>query len=215
MAQADLGVDDERAQEAEDRRRKALLLLLLLLLSDTEARCMDLARDMSRGDATPQQFGGAMYGLLVQAHGMAAYLGRMLGGAAGPMTPADAVFGRTVADEQRPYLDGFVQAQYQPSQPGEDANAARAALYARGLYATANEAWRLTLEPGERVWWVLGPNENHCRQCPAIAAGSPYTAETLPTVPGSGDTDCLGNCKCSLERAPGRGRGPSLLEVAL
>jgi hypothetical protein len=46
--------------------------------------------------------------------------------------------------------------------------------------------------------WTLHPAE-HCPDCIDIEAGNPYTAETLPTVPGAGDTRCRGNCNCTLE----------------
>lgn len=50
--------------------------------------------------------------------------------------------------------------------------------------------------------WQLNPAE-HCPDCTSLADGSPYTSDTLPTVPGGGDTRCRGNCKCTLHR---RGR---------
>jgi hypothetical protein len=49
-----------------------------------------------------------------------------------------------------------------------------------------------------QIRWVLHPAE-HCDSCLALAAGSPYTVATLPTVPGAGATDCLSYCKCGLE----------------
>jgi hypothetical protein len=36
-----------------------------------------------------------------------------------------------------------------------------------------------------------------------IAARSPYTRATLPTVPGRGDTQCLSNCRCRLDIVKG------------
>ena len=53
--------------------------------------------------------------------------------------------------------------------------------------------------------WFLHPAE-HCEATPGffgcvdLAAGSPYTAETLPTTPGAGGTTCRGNCNCTLGR---------------
>ena len=48
------------------------------------------------------------------------------------------------------------------------------------------------------IYWTLHPAE-HCVNCLELAAGSPYTKETLPTFPKRGDTQCLTNCKCTLE----------------
>lgn len=51
------------------------------------------------------------------------------------------------------------------------------------------------------VWdWVLDPMAfRHCPDCPVLAAGSPYTSETLPAIPGDGHTRCLDRCRCHLE----------------
>lgn len=50
---------------------------------------------------------------------------------------------------------------------------------------------------GTKIWWRLSPAE-HCSDCLDLAGRSPYTPETLPTTPRSGDTKCLSNCKCTL-----------------
>jgi len=50
------------------------------------------------------------------------------------------------------------------------------------------------------IYWRLGmPRYGHCPDCLSIAAGSPYTKVTLPSVPGAGHTRCLFRCFCSLE----------------
>jgi hypothetical protein len=51
--------------------------------------------------------------------------------------------------------------------------------------------------------WRLGGPEDHCTDCPVIAAASPFTAGTIFTHPGMGDTPCLGNCNCYWEREDG------------
>ncbi len=48
------------------------------------------------------------------------------------------------------------------------------------------------------IHWKLGIAE-HCHDCPKLAAGGPYTKATLPSVPRSGHTQCLSNCKCTLQ----------------
>lgn len=52
--------------------------------------------------------------------------------------------------------------------------------------------------PGQLIWWRLG-DARHCVDCPNLAANSPYTKETLPTVPRAGSTTCWTSCKCHLE----------------
>lgn len=68
--------------------------------------------------------------------------------------------------------------------------------------------WReyaLATPDDEVIWWDLNPGEN-CRAsaggmgCVDIAAGSPYTKDTIPTHPGAGDTTCRGNCNCTERR---------------
>ena len=49
-----------------------------------------------------------------------------------------------------------------------------------------------------KIIWHLRDSK-HCNDCIKLAAGSPYTKTTLPTVPRSGDSRCLSNCKCFLE----------------
>jgi hypothetical protein len=49
-----------------------------------------------------------------------------------------------------------------------------------------------------KIIWHLRDSK-HCDDCIRLAAGSPYTKTTLPTVPRSGDSRCLSNCKCFLE----------------
>jgi hypothetical protein len=49
--------------------------------------------------------------------------------------------------------------------------------------------------------WVLEPAAEHCPTCLAFAAGSPYTAATLPGVPAQANTECNGSCRCNLEPA--------------
>jgi len=71
------------------------------------------------------------------------------------------------------------------------------------MYASATQQsfWQ-ALAGGQKknvkIYWTLHPAE-HCNGCLALAAGSPYTADTLPTYPGAGDTECLTNCVCTLE----------------
>jgi hypothetical protein len=53
------------------------------------------------------------------------------------------------------------------------------------------------------IYWVLGaPQTKHCDVCPIYHDGSPYTWESLPTVPRGGDTPCLWKCYCHLEMRP-------------
>lgn len=48
------------------------------------------------------------------------------------------------------------------------------------------------------IYWVVDYNAEHCPSCLYLEANSPFTRETLPTVPRSGACKCLYNCKCTL-----------------
>lgn len=77
--------------------------------------------------------------------------------------------------------------------------------YAQRMGGTANEAFRLASIGQEVTFaWELGGAEEHCADCPALAALSPYTPETLFQVPRDFQTPCRGNCVCRLVRSDGR-----------
>lgn len=61
------------------------------------------------------------------------------------------------------------------------------------------------------IFWVLdklaGRRTDHCDDCVRIAAGNPYSWQTLPTTPRAGDTQCLYKCYCGLEFQQKKGRG--------
>jgi hypothetical protein len=87
----------------------------------------------------------------------------------------------------------------------------RAQMYLARLAGTANEAYVKASGDGETWTWILDPKAEHCESesgecldCPGLAAGSPYTSETLPTFPGAGDTKCLLGCRCAIVRSDGR-----------
>ncbi len=83
---------------------------------------------------------------------------------------------------------------------------ARSDLYVGRMRGSANEAFAIASfeeDPETEFTWALGGTEDHCEDCPEIAAGSPYTQDTLYTYPGAGDTECLGRCLCILEREDG------------
>lgn len=201
-------LSDAERQKQEDRR-KYLLLLLALLVSDTAEGMALLAIAAQAPDNPVTLFTPAM-SLLQRAHGDATRLGRTLAGAPHPFDGMDQLAGNAAAQEQSLYLSGFdadiANRRYidNEGQVSEGAIRQRASLYALSLVGTANDAWRRTLPADEEVWWVMDPEErDHCSGCPAIEAKNPWTAGTLPTVPGAGDTPCLGHCKCSLRTADG------------
>lgn len=199
------GTDDERRQ----RERETILLLFLLLLGDTDhTLTADVTRFLS-GTSGIAEVTEGLTTTLTNAHGHAAYLGRRAAGHRQPMNAADRSFGGTVMVEQATFLQGLLHdlesgryALTDGKLPGDLAQ--RLLLYARGIRATAQEAWCLALPAGTRIHWRLGSEpEHHCTVCPEIAAAGPYDAHDMPTFPGAGDTPCLANCFCFLETDDG------------
>lgn len=161
----------------------------------------------SRTISTPE-WGGLMLEALAHGHAEAGYLGRVRAGDTAPFDLDDRRFGALVAQEEAPYLNAFEQDLLGGKYTQEDGTLdveriqRRAALYVARIYGTANEALSLTID--EPIWWRLGePETSHCRECPALAAGSPYAPGTLPTVPLGNATSCLSQCLCWLETASG------------
>lgn len=99
----------------------------------------------------------------------------------------------SLAAEQFDYLKGFADA-IDAGDPS--ATADRAALYGRSVKAAY---WKGALsEFDSPIDWILSMNIHNCDDCIELADGSPYDPEDLPTMPGQGDTACLGNCGCTL-----------------
>jgi hypothetical protein len=104
--------------------------------------------------------------------------------------------GGTLRDEYR-YLHGFAEG-IAAGTVSEAQALARIKQYGN---ATQQSYWREYSEATKGlIHWRLGVTEEHCKDCPANAAGSPYTSKTLPNYPGDGSTTCRGNCTCYLER---------------
>lgn len=78
---------------------------------------------------------------------------------------------------------------------------ARAALYANKAYSRFFAEDRLLkLQDDALTWeaWLDTGGENECPDCMALAALGRVPLGTLRTVPGAGQTRCLGNCLCTI-----------------
>lgn len=175
----------------------------------TAKRITTLAGRLASGKLTPADWSGEMIDLLADKHGGAAALGRQRAGDLTARNDDDDLLGAAVADEEARYLQGFVAAIGAGKYTGADGKldkdklTRRAVLYSRKLLATANEAFVQASDPVDLFDWHLGPTEDNCDECPALAEGGPYTPETIPTYPRAGATPCMFHCKCSLVRADG------------
>lgn len=76
---------------------------------------------------------------------------------------------------------------------------ARARLYSGRAYSRfweKDRQYRLTRHKWE--WWSTVGDDRVCGDCEALEASGRVPIGTLQTVPGAGDTVCLGNCRCEI-----------------
>lgn len=175
----------------------------------TRTNLHDIADKLKSGEITNETWAEQFDKTLAKAHGKAHALGRNLAGDPAIHDIADSVAGRTIADLESGYLQGFLTDLHNKdpryfSEDGElDADAVkdRMDLYLGRLRGTGNEAFVETSEPTESWDWIDSGGPNECEDCSYLASGSPYSIDTLPTHPGANDTPCLSNCRCHLTRA--------------
>ena len=166
---------------------------------DVERLTKRLAKD---GDA--EAFADDLYTVLTKGHSDAVTLGRQLAGDKRRQTEADQLLGLDTADHQTGWLDGFMADIEDGRYALEDGslNVAqvkrRADMYVSQLRSTANQSFVDHSPERESFDWVMGMVEDHCSECPTMAAASPLTANELYIVPGQ--ATCLHNCHCHLIR---------------
>lgn len=155
--------------------------------------------------ATPEDWADYFDAILYRGHVQASVLGRNLAGDLWPEGEIDQIRGLAAKDADAEFLSNFLDdiktGRYtlEDGELNQKAIINRGDLYLKKMRATASEAFVDAGEPDEEYTWSLGAND-HCLDCPRIAALSPFTPDTLFTHPGQGDTQCLGNCTCVLKR---------------
>lgn len=175
------------------------------------ARMREIAAIVSRlasSEIGPQDFAEQVHAVLQEGHTQAWVLGRQLGGDTRPGHEFDRLIARATSDTEADYLHGFLsdiasgRYRLDDGSQNELAILARSKLYVLRMRGTANESF-VEASPTDSEWtWHLGPEE-HCPDCPELAALSPYTKDTLFSFPGDGGSACLGNCNCWLARDDG------------
>jgi hypothetical protein len=167
-----------------------------------------LIDQLAKGELTPREWADAFDEVLLNGHTQAWAMGRQRAGDLYPMKPSDQMVGIIAKDAEAPFLQGFMQdiidGRYRDDE-GEwkiGQIKQRASLYVGKMRGTASEAWVKAGPQDEPIKWVMLALE-HCTDCPEMAALSPWEPGDLWAYPGSGDTECLGNCKCVLRRESG------------
>jgi phage portal protein BeeE len=160
-------------------------------------------------DVALDAFAKAYAQAVITAHSQAAQAGGILTGL--PRVTAVEI-GKDAGQEQKGFIEAMVE-KIKPELLLPDADVQAVAdriqkvnhpLYVNGLTGTANEASVAAIPEGTEINWRLEPDvDNHCRDCPSLAAMGPYTPETLPCYPGDGFTECKTNCRCGLYLADG------------
>lgn len=207
----------ETEPERLTRMRREAEALILLVVADWEQGVYDWP-------TASANLSDMLHGGHADAHGM----GRRHGGdrAARPEEDAaagDAAWNGTPGHvgeaEYWMGVDDDVQAgKY--GEPGSEDNPPktdglnqRVGWYTNKWVATANDALLVTAGALQTYDWVLDDGAAHCEPgkgdsgvlyCPELARGGPYTAETLPAVPGDGSTKCRVNCRCKIVDSTGR-----------
>ncbi len=166
------------------------------LSQDFRDQLSGYASDLANENITADEFHDRMVSAIKQGYVQAYRQGA--GSVVGRTTLSDADIA-TIAD----YLkDEWVWLGNFSRQAGlEDFSAAyldnRTSLYAdavRGLYWAGKTSRQ---GDGTLIYWKA--MAGCCESCQAVEAGSPYTQETLPGMPGADVCDGLDHCRCELE----------------
>ncbi|MCC7229263.1 MAG: hypothetical protein IT203_02650 [Fimbriimonadaceae bacterium] len=171
-----------------------------------------ITEQFAGGQLNPDQWADRFDSILLAGHSRAWHLGRKLAGDLRDFNDDDRLMGLAAKDGDAEYLRSFLEAikagdaRYvdESGRLRPDAIMNRANLYLGKMRGTSAEAFVAASDDAEQFDWVLGANERHCEDCPRIARLSPFEKSTMFTYPGSGDTECLGNCLCYVRRRSDR-----------
>lgn len=123
-----------------------------------------------------------------------------LGGGQGPgqplvkLTPEDETWVRSAMKHEMQFLNGMLDAivdeTYVMPLPR------RIGMYMDALESFFDSARVIGLPATAAIHWIIPKKDRRvCNSCTYLAENSPYSKRTLPTVPRSGATLCLTNCR--------------------
>jgi len=174
--------------------------------------CARLAARLARGEADVREWADGLGRAILSGHSRAWRWARASSGDL-EESEADGLVGRARLDAEAPYLLRFAE-QVEGGWGGEMVEAAvarRSGTYAGAIRGTATEGFFSLGDPADEYRWVLGAVEDHCTECPSLAAAGPWKPDELYVWPGSNDTPCLFNCKCHLSRVSDGAASPGYL----
>lgn len=129
-----------------------------------------------------------------------------LSGSSSVQTSLALIRGRAIGDFESQWIQGFYNDLRDGRYIGADGAVSdsqiyyRMRLYLGKMRGTAGYGFVDASTSTDSFDWEMTGLEDHCADCPILAAGGPYTQDTLYTTPGACDTPCLGYCKCILRR---------------
>lgn len=178
------------------------------LVRSVQGQVAKICDKLAKGSIDADRWYALMDAALFEGHAEARVLGRQLAGDLSARGETDDLAARAAMDIQDGFLLSFRDQLADQSSALHDEDGklrdaalrARANLYTMATRGTAAEAFVDAGDDDEEYIWNLGAVEEHCKDCPEIAALSPFTKETLFAYPGDGSTPCLGNCECHLSR---------------
>lgn len=177
------------------------------LVRDSRRALSTLAQDLADRLIDAREWGERFKRILNASHAQAYTLGRQRAGDLLSSSVDDVLAGVAAADTEADFLLAFIDA----IQEGDlryfddEGNlkvtevARRSRMYTGALRGTTNEAWANALPGEQEIFWRLGAVEEHCTDCPELAALNPFTRDTLFQKPGDNQTPCLFHCRCWLE----------------
>lgn len=177
------------------------------MMRGIDADMRDLLKAWASGAIEPGAFFYKFDQILYDGHIGSHIIGQEQAGAM-PSKGLARLVGREIADGESYFLRGFVEAlisgKYVKDGEFQDKRAmARARLYQGKMRGTVGKGFTDGSSDSDQFLWVLGAVEEHCDDCPQLAAistNNPFTKSTMFQHPGDGETPCLGNCKCHLVR---------------
>jgi len=167
----------------------------------TVPELQDLTRRLYAGQISLPQWQTATAQVLADAH-----IAQSMFAVGGRANMTQANWGRVggVLQGQYRFLAEFAQA-IANGEKSEAQALDQIAQYGRNTQQAFYREYAYATPDNQVIDWVLGVAD-HCRPsagkygCVELAAGSPYTADTLPTVPGAAATTCHGKCNCTIHR---------------
>lgn len=176
----------------------------------------EAARRFAAGEITIDQFHDLYDAVLLEGHTVGYKMGRFLAGNFDDLPLIDLFHGIEAKDAENEFLQLFIDALIAKDPRYWDGEAeawrldqiqARQDNYLGKMRTSSIESFiEYTPVDQDGFYWRLGAVEDHCEDCPELAAMSeevPFTRDTVVTLPGRCETPCFFNCRCFLERVDG------------